>query len=152
MIWAKRTGFLLLFPAVVWILTFTIFPLLQSLWFSFHNMRLGREARFTGFSNYSRIFRDDRVADVLWTSAFLSIGGLILTLVVGIGMAWLFNRDLPGIRFIRAALTMPLFTAPVTPTRAHLAPGFWYPRRRVFQSECLDRRQFSLSSFPTRRP
>ena len=121
MIWAKRTGLLLLFPAVVWILTFTIFPLLQSLWFSFNNMRLGREARFTGFSNYSRIFRDDRVADVLWTSAFLSIGGLILTLVVGIGMAWLFNRDLPGIRYIRAALTMPLFTAPVAIAFAGIA-------------------------------
>ncbi len=121
MTWTKRTGLLLLLPAVRWILAFTVFPLAQSLWFSFHNLRLGRPSRFNGLSNYSRIFRDERVADVLWTSAFLSLGGLILTLVVGIGMAWLFNRDLPGIRYIRAALTMPLFTAPVAIAFAGIA-------------------------------
>ena len=121
MTWTKRTGLLLLLPAVLWILAFTVFPLVQSLWFSFHNLRLGRPSRFNGLSNYSRIFRDERVADVLWTSAFLSLGGLILTLVVGIGMAWLFNRDLPGIRYIRAALTMPLFTAPVAIAFAGIA-------------------------------
>lgn len=121
MTWSKRTGLLLLLPAVTWILAFTVFPLFQSLWFSLNNMRLGREARFSGFSNYSRIFRDERVGEVLFTSAFLAIGGLVLTLVVGIGMAWLFNRDLPGIRYIRAALTMPLFTAPVAIAFAGIA-------------------------------
>lgn len=121
MTWTKRTGLLLLLPAVAWILAFTVFPLFQSLWFSLNNMRLGRDARFNGLSNYSRIFRDERVLEVLWTSAFLSIGGLVLTLVVGIGMAWLFNRDLPGIRYIRTALTMPLFTAPVAISFAGIA-------------------------------
>ena len=121
MMWSKRTGLLLLLPTVAWILVFTLFPLVQSLWFSFNRLKLGREPRFGGFSNYSRIFRDDRVFDVLLTSAFLSIGGLILTIVVGVGMAWLFNRDLPGIRHIRAALTMPLFTAPIAISFAGIA-------------------------------
>lgn len=119
--WSKRTGLLLLLPTVAWILVFTLFPLVQSLWFSFNRMKLGREPRFGGFANYSRIFRDDRVFDVLLTSAFLSIGGLVLTIVVGVGMAWLFNRDLPGIRHIRAALTMPLFTAPIAISFAGIA-------------------------------
>jgi multiple sugar transport system permease protein len=121
MLWSKRTGLFVLLPAVVWILTFTVFPLIQSLWISFQSMRLGRPSKFAGWNNFERVFTDDRVREVLYTTAFLSIGGLILTLTFGVAMAWLFSRDIPGIRFIRAALTMPLFTAPVAIAFASIA-------------------------------
>ena len=74
-----------------------------------------------GWKNFERVFTDDRVQEVLFTTAFLSIGGLILTMTFGIAMAWLFSRDIPGIRYIRAALTMPLFTAPVAIAFASIA-------------------------------
>ena len=84
-------------------------------------MRLGRPSRWVGWDNFERVFTDSRVHDVVWTSAFLSIGGVVLTLFFGIVMAWLFSRDIPGIRYIRAALTMPLFTAPVAIAFASIA-------------------------------
>ena len=121
MLWTKRTGLLLFAPAALWILAFTVFPLVQSIWFSFQSRRLGRPTRWAGWDNFERVFNDPRVADVLWTTAFLSIGGLFLTLTLGIGMAWLFSREIPGIRYVRALLTMPLFTAPVAIAFASIA-------------------------------
>jgi multiple sugar transport system permease protein len=40
----KRAGRFFLLPGVIWVLCFTIFPLLYSLALSFTNMRLGRGA------------------------------------------------------------------------------------------------------------
>lgn len=121
MLWSKRTKFIVLSPAIIWILTFTLFPLVYSAWVSLQNMRLGRPASFTGLDNYLRIFGDARVLEVLFTTAFLSAFGVILTLALGIGMAWLFNREFPGIRVLRALLTTPLFTAPVAIAFASIA-------------------------------
>jgi multiple sugar transport system permease protein len=100
-------------PGIIWILLFTFFPLLYSLFLSFTNWRLGRNANFVMLENYGKIFTDVRVGETIFTSIFLSIGGLVLTLLFGTFVAWLFNHDLPGIRSLRSVLTMPLFAAPI---------------------------------------
>jgi multiple sugar transport system permease protein len=109
----SRARLFFLAPGVTWILLFTLFPLLYSLFLSFTNWRLGRNASFIALENYRSIFADVRVGETVLTSVFLSIGGLVLTLVFGTFVAWLFNHDLPGIRRLRSVLTMPLFAAPI---------------------------------------
>lgn len=113
--WRGRAGLLFLMPGVLWVLVFTIFPLLYSLLLAFTNARLGRARaiEITGLTNFARIFTDQRVRDVLPTTIFLVFGSLILTLVLGTLVAWLFNHDIPGLRTLRAILTMPLFAAPI---------------------------------------
>lgn len=121
MAWRTRTGLLLLLPAVLWIAAFTLYPLVQSFWYSLHRMRLGRPTSFYGLGNYVDIFSDDRVRGVVGVSLFLSAGGLVATVTLGVFMAWLFNRNLPGLRVLRAILTMPLFAAPVAVAFAGIA-------------------------------
>jgi multiple sugar transport system permease protein len=106
-------GLLFLLPGLVWILAFTLFPLIFSLGLSFTNQKLGKGSEFIGLTNYANIFSDGRVGETLVTSVFLSIGGLSLTLFFGIALAWLFNHDLPGLRVFRSIMTMPLFAAPI---------------------------------------
>lgn len=106
-------GRLFLLPGVIWILLFTIFPLLYSLYLSFTDLRLGRGGDFIGFENYAEILTDRRVREVLDTTLFLIIGGVLMTLLIGTFIAWLFNHDIPGLRVFRAILTLPLFAAPV---------------------------------------
>ncbi|RMF78086.1 MAG: sugar ABC transporter permease [Chloroflexi bacterium] len=108
-----RAGLFFLLPGVVWILAFTLFPLIFSLGLSFTNRRLGRETRFIGLENYGNILNDIRVADTIFTSAFFAVGGLLLTLILGTFIAWLFNHDIPGLRVFRSILTMPMFAAPI---------------------------------------
>jgi multiple sugar transport system permease protein len=112
----KRAGRIFLLPGVIWVLCFTIFPLLYSLALSFTNMRLGRGARvteFVGLSNYAQVFNDQRVQEVLGTTVFLIVSSVLLTLVMGTLIAWLFSQQIPGLNVFRAVLTMPLFAAPI---------------------------------------
>lgn len=112
----NRAGLFFLLPGVVWVLCFTLFPLLYSLGLSFTDKRIGRRPRpvqFIGFENYADIFSDNRVSEVLEMTAFIVLGSVLLTVVLGILVAWLFNHDIPGLRVFRAILTLPIFAAPI---------------------------------------
>jgi len=109
----NRAKYFFLLPATLWILGFTMYPLLHSLYLSFTNAALGRPTSWIGLDNYLNIFKDNNVGQAVSVNAFMTIGGLVLTLVFGTFVAWLFNHDMPGLRALRAILTMPLFAAPV---------------------------------------
>ncbi len=136
----NRMGLLFLLPGVIWILAFTIFPLLYSLALSFTDRQLARptSGQFIGFENYSKVFQgiassvidtrseqgqaffgagasavDVRVGETIPTTIFLTLGSTLLTLLLGTGIAWLFNHDFAGLRIFRSVMTMPLFAAPV---------------------------------------
>lgn len=112
----NRAGLFFLLPGVFWVLCFTLFPLLYSLGLSFTDKRIGRRPRpvqFIGFENYRDIFSDNRVSEVLEMTVFIVLGSVLLTVVLGIVVAWLFNHEIPGLRAFRAILTMPIFAAPI---------------------------------------
>jgi multiple sugar transport system permease protein len=112
----NRAGLFFLLPGVVWVLCFTLFPLLYSLGLSFTDKRIGRRPRpvqFIGFENYADIFSDNRVSEVLEMTVFIVLGSVLLTVLLGILVAWLFNHDIPGLRVFRAILTLPIFAAPI---------------------------------------
>ncbi|NDJ62824.1 MAG: sugar ABC transporter permease [Chloroflexi bacterium] len=106
-------GWFFIMPGVVWVLFFTLFPLLHSFTLSFTNLRLGRDAEFIGFENFARILSDQRVEETIVTTLFLAVFGVIFTLFLGTFIAWLFNRTLPGLRIFRTVMTIPLFAAPI---------------------------------------
>ena len=114
-----RAKYYFLMPGVIWILAFTLFPLLYSLALSLTNARLGRPTEFAGLENYGRFFsgvfspKTSREQEVIFVSTLLTFGSLTLTLVFGTFVAWLFNHDLRGLKAMRAILTMPLFAAPI---------------------------------------
>lgn len=109
----SRAKYFFLMPGVIWVLAFTLFPLLYSLYLSLTNARLGRDTQFIGFQNYINLFSDQKAGEVALVSAFLTIGSVTLTMLFGTFIAWLFNHDVPGLKALRAILTMPLFAAPI---------------------------------------
>jgi multiple sugar transport system permease protein len=136
----SRAGIFFLLPGVIWILIFTLFPLVYSLVLSFTDRQLANpnSGRFIGLTNYGTAlsgmlngavpagspFRDIvapiipanadlRVWDTVVASVFMSLGSVIVTIVLGVAIAWLFNHDIPLIRVFRSVMTMPLFAAPV---------------------------------------
>ncbi len=112
----NRAGLFFLLPGVVWVLCFTLFPLAYSLYLSFTDKRLGRRQRpveWIGLDNYREIFGDVRVHEVLEMTVFVVVGSVVLTVVLGTFIAWLFNHDLRGLRAFRAILTLPVFAAPI---------------------------------------
>lgn len=112
----SRARYYFLLPGVIWILVFTLFPLLYSLYLSFTNANMrnfNRGFNFVGLQNYLAIPQDLRLSETIITSVFLTLGSTFMTLLLGTFIAWLFNHNLPGLRAFRSIMTMPLFAAPI---------------------------------------
>lgn len=135
----SRAGIFFLLPGVIWILVFTLFPLLYSLTLSFTDRQLARpdSGQFIGLRNYGTVLSgmlntalptdsplrenfaslltnpDLRVGDTVVTTIFMSVGSVTVTILLGTFIAWLFNHDIPQVRIFRSVMTMPLFAAPV---------------------------------------
>ncbi len=115
----SRAKYFFLLPGVIWVLAFTVFPLVYSLYLSTTNFRMGRDPSFVGLQNYAEILGldgnggDEKARNTAGFSLFLTVGSTTLTLVFGTFVAWIFNHDLPFLRQMRAIITMPLFAAPI---------------------------------------
>lgn len=106
-------------PGVVWVLLFTLFPLIYSLYLSTTDFRLGKTPKNVGFQNYAEILGldgeggDEKARNTAAFTGFLAVGSTTLTLVFGTFIAWVFNHDIPFLKQMRAIITMPLFAAPI---------------------------------------
>jgi multiple sugar transport system permease protein len=79
---SQLIGFAYLAPALVFVLVFTAYPLVQMAWMSFHNWSLITPARYVGLDNYRRAFADDQ----FWVSfAFTLKYTAIITPVLIVG-------------------------------------------------------------------
>jgi multiple sugar transport system permease protein len=108
--WGK---YLFVVPGIVWILMFTVFPLLYALRLSFTDAYLDRPRAFVGLANYARALGDDRWQAAVTVTVLFVVASVSLTLVLGLSLAWLLNRPIRGFRVFRAIFTMPIFTAPI---------------------------------------
>lgn len=108
-----RTKLFFILPAVLWILAFTIFPLLYALYTSLYSFRFGQFNQFIGLQNYKRLFTDANLhADLRITLIF--VASTVLTeMLLGFALALLLNREMYGRSVLRAILTLPLFATPV---------------------------------------
>jgi multiple sugar transport system permease protein len=104
-------------PGILWVILFTVFPLVYSLRLSFFYSRLGGPERFVWLRNFGQAFTDYRFWGVLEVTLFFVIFDVTLTVVLGLVLALLFSRPLRkavrGQRFFRSLFTMPMFTAPI---------------------------------------
>jgi len=109
----RRAKYFFIFPAIIWVLTFTIFPLIYSLGLSFFRVRLGRPAQFVGLNNFARIFSDYKVGNSLKVTLLYVAITVSIQLILGTLIALLFNQEMRGKNIFRALLILPIFCTPV---------------------------------------
>src|SRR5690606_28509931 len=102
-----------LLPAVVWIIIFTIFPLLYALYTSFYSFRFGQRNAFIGLDNFVRLFTDQNLHSGLRVTLTFVASTVAIEMVLGFALALLLNRELFGKNVLRAIMTLPLFATPV---------------------------------------
>lgn len=100
-------------PAAVWILVFTIFPLLYAVFTSFWSFRYGQRNQFIWFDNFARLFTDQNVRGALLVTVTFVLVTVSVQMVLGFGLALLFNQEVKGKNLFRALMTLPLFATPV---------------------------------------
>lgn len=110
-IWDGPTPWLAL--AVLWLLAFTIFPLLFALYRSLFELNI-RAGKFVpvGLENWARLFGDPRTWNALTVTLKYVIIGLTIELVLGFGIALLYNQDPFGVGFFRTAMVLPMVVPP----------------------------------------
>jgi len=109
---SRNPKILFVLPAAIWVLAFTIFPLFYSLGLSFFNIVLGVPPQFVGLKNFLEAFRDYKTLHAVRVTLLFIIVAIPTELVSGMALALFFNQELPGRRYFRTLLTMPLFVTP----------------------------------------
>lgn len=100
-------------PAITWLMLFTLAPLIYTVYLSFHGSRFLKVTRFVGLKNFVNVLTDYRFWGAFRVTIIFVLGGLALSVGLGLLFALLFNRQIKGVQVFRTLSTMPLFTAPV---------------------------------------
>lgn len=109
------TPYLFLLPALVLFLAFRVYPLINGLWLSFTNARLGRaQYTFVGLSNYEKLLDDSRFQLSLINTAFYTVASTLPILAFPLFLAVALNRGLPLKTLLRGAFFFPFTLSVVT--------------------------------------
>jgi len=101
-------GYLLLLPALGFLLLFTHYPALATVWESlFSAARSGHPAQFAGLDNYRALLDDDVFMLSLRNNLLYAVITIPLSVVLALMMALAVNRRLRGNAMIRAAFFIP---------------------------------------------
>jgi multiple sugar transport system permease protein len=86
----KLLGLLYLAPALLFVLAFTVYPLIQMVWMSFHNWSILEPARWLGVANYVKAYNDRQfwvslgftLKYTLYITPILMVLGFLIALLV----------------------------------------------------------------------
>lgn len=121
---AKDAGSAALFvlPAFIPLIVFWIYPILRSVWISFTNWDfMTPDYDMVGLKNYTAVFHDPRFYNALWNTLVFTLGTLIPTVLGGLLLALLLQKNFRGsgvVKFI-------LFSPWITPTVAISIVWIW---------------------------
>jgi sorbitol/mannitol transport system permease protein len=109
--WQRR---LPLLPALIYIVVVTQIPFLVTLWYSFQNYfwNVPGGAHFTGFSNYTEVFKDPNFRSALVRSVEMTAIAVIVSMVLGIALAVLLDKKFPGRGIVRTLIITPFLVMP----------------------------------------
>jgi multiple sugar transport system permease protein len=107
------TPWLLLAPAFVWLVTFNLWPSLNTVVLAFTNAKPLGGGHFTGFANFTRMADDGQLVDALINSVVYMLICLPLLTFLPLLLAVLVEKKLPGITFFRTAYYTPVIASAV---------------------------------------
>ena len=110
--WARRAP---LMPALVFTIIVTQLPFIATLVISFMdwNAYYPDERGFAGLDNYRRVLTDVNMVDAIITTIQLTVGVVLISLILGLGIALLLDRKFFGRGAVRTMLIAPFLVVPV---------------------------------------
>ncbi|MGK5113794.1 carbohydrate ABC transporter permease [Geodermatophilus sp. CPCC 205506] len=110
--WARRAPLL---PALIFTIVVTQLPFIGTLVISFMdwNAYYPDERGFTGFSNYASVLTDVNMREAIVTTIVLTTVVVLVSLVLGMGIALLLDRKFLGRGAVRTMMITPFLVVPV---------------------------------------
>jgi len=111
----RRLALLFISPAMLLLLTMSVFPLLWSLYLSFTDYSATRAAPadFVGFENYTTVLTSPEVWQRALTTLVYVVGAVALQTVLGFGIAYLISRRTRGRGVLTTLFLVPMMLSPV---------------------------------------
>ncbi|MDJ0957405.1 MAG: sugar ABC transporter permease [Arenicellales bacterium] len=105
---------LFIIPTIVFLILINVFPLLWSLYLSFHEWRANSadDPVFVGIQNYREVLNDSNFWDTFTLTAQYVVYAVIGEVMVGFGIALLLNRSMRGKGLITTLLLLPMMMSP----------------------------------------
>ena len=109
----RGEGLLLLGPCAVYLVVFSIYPLVASLGRSFQRYDTVHQTwHWIGLGNYRELFNDPAFRTIVENTLKLTFFGVAIQVVVGVSLALFFNQNLRGAGFVRGVLILPMLLTP----------------------------------------
>ena len=110
--WVRRSPLL---PALVFTIVVTQVPFLVTLVISSLHWNVLRpgEKSFAGLSNYKIVFTDERMRAAVVNTITMTASTVVLSVLIGLGLAILLDRRFPGRGLARTLLIAPFLVMPV---------------------------------------
>ncbi len=101
-------------PAIIFMIVVTQIPLILTLRYSLERWNLLRPERraFIWFNNYVNILQDQDFWTIILNTLVLTLSVVVITLILGMLLALLLNREFPGRNIVRTMLITPFLIMP----------------------------------------
>jgi multiple sugar transport system permease protein len=103
----------LLVPLLVLLLIFMLYPLFYCIYYSFHEWGMQGNAIFVGLHNYRQMLNDKSFLEAFGRTFEVLAICIVAELVLGLGLAMLWNREFKGQNIVRGLALLPLLVAPL---------------------------------------
>src|SRR5581483_3942700 len=108
------TPWVFILPAVLYLLLFSLYPLVSSLYLSFQEYdQQARSFTWVGLGNYAQILQAGEVRIAFRNTVAFTVATVTLELILGMGLALFLNRPIVGKTVIRSLLILPMVTTPM---------------------------------------
>jgi len=101
-------GMLLVAPAVLLLMTLTLYPVLYGAWISvFNKHSFFAEQTFVGLGNYAYVLTDAQFWNSVRLGSIYALSSIILQIALGVTAALVVNEAFPGRNLVRSILIFP---------------------------------------------
>lgn len=109
----KYFKWVLLTPLLIVLLVFMLYPLIYCIYNSLFECSISGDKIFVAFENYKYMLRDKSFWIPLGRTAQVTIICIFFELLIGLGLALLWNRTFKGMNIVRGLVLLPLLVAPL---------------------------------------
>ena len=109
----KYFKWILIAPLLIVLLVFMFYPLIYCIYNSFLQGGVSGDSVFIAFKNYKYMLRDRSFWIPFSRTAQVAVICIFFELLIGLGLAVLWNRDFKGMNLVRGLVLLPLLVAPL---------------------------------------
>lgn len=107
------TSYLFILPALTFLVTFALYPIVYLIYLSFFKYRLPNPPVFIGLANYTRVLGDSLFWKSMVNTAIYTVGSSALGLTMALAVAVFLHRQFKGRRFFKVLYFLPTVTSEV---------------------------------------